>query len=88
MRGNKNSKSALIKSSVVPFFPGFRDAGLGGFVVAVSAELVAEENESAEEAVVVSVGKVLGDSFEGDDEAEGLENKPCISKRRRTFHIV
>lgn len=86
--GNKKSKSALIKSRVVPFFPGIGEAGLRGVVIAVSTDLVEEEDESSEETVVVAVGKVLGNSFEGNDEAEGLENKPCISKRRRTFHIV
>jgi len=42
----------------------------------------------AEEVVVVAAGEELGDSVKGNDEADGLENKPCISKRLRTFHIV
>ena len=51
-------------------------------------ELVVEEDKSAEEVVIVAVGDVLRNSVEGNDEADGLENKPYISKRLRTFHIV
>jgi len=38
--------------------------------------------------LVVAVGEELGDAFEGDDEADRLDNNPEISERLRTFHIV
>lgn len=47
-----------------------------------------EEEDSAEDVVVMAVGEEFGDSFEGKDPADGLENKPEISKRRLAFHIV
>ena len=50
--------------------------------------LEGEEDESVEDALVVAVVEILDNSFEGNDESEGLEKKPCISKRLRTFHIV
>jgi hypothetical protein len=81
------SRSARIISRVVPFFPGVGETGLGRVSVETD-ELVAEEDELADKLVVVAAGEVVGDSVEGEDEAEGLENKPCISKRLRSFHIV
>ena len=59
-----------------------------GWVSFEAEKLVVEEDESAEEVVVVTTGEEVGDSVECDDESDGLENKPCISKRLRTFHIV
>jgi hypothetical protein len=75
-------------SRVVPFFPGLGEAGMSGVSVKAAEDLVVEEDASAEEVVVVAVREVFGDSVECDDESDGLENKPYISKRLRTFHIV
>ena len=68
--------------TVVPLFPVVGEAGFGG----IAAE--EEDEEVAEEGFVVALGEVLGDALEGDDPAEGLDNKPEIRQRRRTFHIV
>jgi len=87
MMGNKKSRSALIKSSVVPVFPGLWESGFCGIVVEASEVVVVEDEESSEEGMVVAVREVFGDAVEGDDEPDDLENKPCISKRLRTFHI-
>lgn len=81
------SRSARIISRVVPFFPGVGEAGLG-WVSLEPEELVAEEDELADKLVVMAAGEEVGNSVEGEDESEGLENKPCISKRLRSFHIV
>jgi|SRR3569833_2055419 len=69
-------------SAVVPLLPAVRDAGSGGIVAEE------EEEKAAEEGVVVAVREELGDAFEGQDPADGLDNKPEISKRLRSFHIV
>lgn len=53
--GNKNSRSALIRSRVVPFLPRFGEAGFCGVVVETSDEVVVEEEEFSEEALVVPV---------------------------------
>jgi len=50
-----NSRSLFIRSRVIPFFPGFREAGLSWVSFEATDELVGEEDESAEEAVVVPV---------------------------------
>lgn len=69
-------------SSVVPLFPAVGWSGACG----ISVE--DEGNEAAEDVVGVSVAEVLGDTFEGDDPSEGLDNKPYIRQRLRAFHIV
>lgn len=88
MIGNRNSKSALIKSRVVPFLPRFWEAGLCRSVFDAAEEVVGESEGCVEEIGVMAVGEVFSDPLEGDDEAEDLENNPEISKWRRMFHIV
>lgn len=52
--GNKNSRSLLIRSRVVPFFPGLWSAGLGGVAFDGTAEEVDnEEDDLSHDAVVV-----------------------------------
>lgn len=51
-------------------------------------EVKVEEDEFSVEVLVISVGEVLGDAFEGDDESDDLQENACINKRLRTFHIV
>lgn len=69
-------------SAVVPLLPAVGEAGLGG--VAVEEE----GDELAEGVVVVAEREVVEHALEHDDPADGLENKPEISERLRTFHIV
>ena len=45
-------------------------------MVEASDEVVVEEEEIPEEALVVSVVEVFGDAVECEDEPDGLENKP------------
>jgi hypothetical protein len=45
-------------------------------VVEASDEVVVEEEEIPEEALVVSVVEVFGDAVECEDKPDGLENKP------------
>lgn len=59
-----------------------------GVVVCAAEILAGEDEELADDAVVVAVCDILGDSVEGEDKCDGSEKKPCINKRRRTFHIV
>jgi hypothetical protein len=77
-----------MSSRVVPFFPRFWELGFCGVVLEPQDEVAVEEDKFSEEVLVVAVGEVFCDSVEGDDESDGLENKPYISKRLRTFHIV
>ena len=44
-----------MRSRVIPFFPRFWKAGLCGVIVSVAVGLVPEDDESPEEAVVVTV---------------------------------
>ena len=91
-----NSKSLLISSrsglslasGVVPFFPIRREPGLCEVSVDFMDKLEVEDERTADEGVVMAVGEVLCDTVKGDDEADCAENKPCISKRRRMFHVV
>ena len=76
MIGNKKSKSADIRSSVVPIFPRFWGVGSRGVVLESAGVVVEEADESMEEVCVVSVCEVLCESFEGDEESEDLENNP------------
>ena len=69
-------------SAVVPLFPVVGEPGLGW----VAAE--EEGKQGSEGGFVLALGEELGDAFEGHDPAEGLDNKPEIRQRRRTFHIV
>lgn len=48
----------------------------------------ANAEERSEESLVSCVAEVLGDAVEGEDEGGRLDNKPSVSKRRLTFHIV
>jgi hypothetical protein len=45
-------------------------------VVEATDEVVVEEEEFSEEALVVSVREEFGDTVECKDESDGLENKP------------
>ncbi len=74
--GNKNSRSPLIRSRVVPFLPRFGEAGFCGVVVEAPDVVVVEEEELSEEALVVSVREELGNAVKCEDESDGLEKKP------------
>jgi hypothetical protein len=72
-------------STIVPLFPslgGCWDFGSGG----VAAE--EEDEESPQDGLVVALRDVVGDTLEGHDPAGGLDKKPDVRQRRRTFHIV
>ena len=96
IKGKINSKSLLISSrsglslasGVVPFFPIRREAGLCEASIEFVDKLEVEDERTANKGVVVAVGEVLCDTVEGDDEVDCAENKPCVSKRRRMFHVV
>ena len=45
-------------------------------MVEAADDVVVEEDEIAEESLVVSIREVFGDPVEGEDESDGLENKP------------
>ena len=75
-------------SRVVPLFPGFWEPGLCGVSFDSTDELIVEDDKSAEEVVVVPVREVFCNPVNGNDESDDLENKPYVSKRLRTFHIV
>lgn len=77
-----------MSSRVIPLFPGVWWLGASGVVIEATEDVEIEEEELSVDVMVVSVGEVLGDGLEGNDEADDLEKKPCISKRLRTFHIV
>lgn len=70
------------QSGVVPLFP----AVGGSWGCGVSAEKT--DDEVAEESDGVSVGEEVGNTFECGDPADGLDEKPGVIQRRRTFHIV
>ena len=74
--GNKNSRSAVINSRVVPFIPRFGEAGPCGVVFDSTGVVEVETDGCMEEVCVVSVGKVFGKALEGDEESEDLENNP------------
>ena len=69
-------------SAVVPLVPAVRESGLGGIAVEE------EEDKLPEGCVGVAAGEELGDAFEGEEPAEGSDNKEDIMQRLRTFHIV
>jgi hypothetical protein len=76
MIGNRKSRSADIRSRVVPFFPRFWE-GWSGWIVLDSAGIVeVEADEGMEEVCVMPIGKVFCESFEGNEESEDFENKP------------
>lgn len=69
-------------STVVPLDPVFWRSWYGWVVVEE------EEDETADDSVVVSVGEEVGNALEGDEPADGADNEPQISKRLRSFHTV
>lgn len=69
-------------SGIVPLVPIVRESGLGR----VSAK--DEGNELPEDGVGLALAEELGNTFEGEDPSEGLENSPDVRQRLRTFHTV
>ena len=72
-------------SAVVPLFPSLGGGGDFGPGRIAAEE---EDEEAAEDGLVVALGDVVGDALEGHDPAGGLDKKPDVRQRRRTFHIV
>ncbi|TLD17478.1 uncharacterized protein PgNI_00947 [Pyricularia grisea] len=77
-----SSRALIPSSTIVPLDPVFWRSWCGWVVVDE------EEDEAAEDSVVVSVGEEVGNAFEGDEPADGADNEPQISKRLRSFHTV
>lgn len=72
----------------MPFFPGFCEESWSCRIVVEAEEVrVVEEEESSVDIPVMCPIEV-DDFVEDEDKAEDSENKPCISKRRRAFHIA